>query len=82
MDLTRLCHDVTILSQRRHHTDMPNKRLLSRGLHHSRLSPQGLHQLLRYSSNPRTRVHEDFYLSSRGRTGNRKTPRYMLRPRV
>ena len=54
------------------------KRLRQRGLHHPCRSPQGLHQLLRHCGNPRTRVREDFNLSSRGRTGNRKTPRDML----
>ena len=36
----------------------------------------------RYCRNPRTRIHEDFYLSSRGRTGNRKTSRDLLRQRL
>ena len=61
---------------------MLNKRPRQRGLHHPRLSPQGLYQLLRHCSNPRTRIHEDFYLSSRGHTGNRKTPCDMLRQRL
>ena len=57
---------------------MPNKTLRLRGLPHPRLSPLGLYQLFRYCSNPRTRTREDVYLSSRGRTGNRKMPRDML----
>ena len=61
---------------------MPNKRLRQRGLHYPRLSPQGLYQLLRRGSYTRTRIHEDFYLSSRGRNGKRKTPRDMLRQRL
>ena len=32
--------------------------------------------------NPQTRIHEDVYLSSRGRTGNRNMPREVLRQRL
>ena len=75
-------HDITLLAQRRHHTRMPNKRLRQRGLHLSRLSPQGLYQLLRHCSNPRTRSDEGFCFSSRELTGNGKTPLGMLRHRL
>ena len=75
-------HDLTLLAQRRHHTRMPDKRLRQRGLHHPQLSPQGFYQLLRHCSNPRTSIHKDYYLSSRGRAEKRKTPRDMLRQRL
>ena len=78
VERTRLRHDVTLLTQRRRHTRIPNKRLRQLGSHHPRLSPQGLYQLLRHCSNPRTRIHEDVYLISRRRTGNRKTPHGVL----
>ena len=72
-------HDITLLTQRRHHTRMPNKRLRQRGLRHPRLSLQGIYQLLRHCSNPRTRIYEDLDINRRGRTGNSKTRRDMLR---
>ena len=75
-------HDITLLAQGRNHTRMPNKRLRQRGLQYPRLSLQGLYQLLRHFGTPRTRFHEDFYLSSRGRTGNRNKPRDVLRQRL
>ena len=75
-------HDVKFLARRRHDTRIPNNRLRQRGLHHLQLSPQGLYQLLRHCGNSQTRINEDVFPSSRGRTGNRKTPRGMLRQRL
>ena len=75
-----MCHYITLQAQRRHHSLMPNQHLRQRGLHHLRLSPQSSYELLRHCSNSRTIIHENIYLSSRGRTGNRKTPCDMSAP--